>query len=168
MARIGLVAGGGKLPLMFAKVAKDKGDTVIVFALTGVTDPDIGKCVEKVHWLTWGSMQKALFLLATERIKKIVMLGKINKEVVLKGDGDLDGDAKKTMEKIGDKKDYAILGAVTNVLSKFGIEVIDSTLYLKDLMPKKGLLTKRPPSDKELADIEYGRSVASHLSGFDI
>ena len=29
MARIGLVAGEGKLPMVFARVAKEKGDIVI-------------------------------------------------------------------------------------------------------------------------------------------
>ena len=166
--RIGLVAGEGRLPMVFARVAKAKGDTVIAFGLKGITSPDLEKCVDKLHWVPWGSLQKAIFLLATERIRKIIMLGKIKKDVIFNDEASLDKDAKSMMDKIKDKKDYAILNEINKILSKFGVEVIDSTTYLKDLIPSRGTLTKREPSEAEWADINYGRDVAKTLSGFDI
>lgn len=168
MARIGLVAGYGKLPIIFAQVAKTKGDTVIGFGLKGVTQGELEGYVEKLHWLEWGELEKAIILLVTERIKKIIMLGKIKKDILFKDDKDLDDEAKKLLEKTKDKKDYAILNEVTKVLSKVGIEVMDSTAYLKDLIPSKGTLTKREPSGEEWQDIRYGKEIASQLSQFDI
>ena len=38
MARIGLVAGSGKLPILFSEIAKAKGDEVIAF---GISQPEI-------------------------------------------------------------------------------------------------------------------------------
>ena len=73
MSRIGLVAGEGKLPIIFARVAKAKGDTVIAFGLKGITSPDLEKEVDKLHWIPWGSLQKAALLLVTERIKNIII-----------------------------------------------------------------------------------------------
>ena len=168
MARIGLVAGCGKLPIIFSKVAKDKGDTVIAFGLKGVTSPDLEGYVDKLHWLDWGSLQKALFLLATERIKKIIMLGKLKKEIVFDNTADLDEEANKILKKLGDKKDYTILNEVSDMLSKLGVEVIDSTTYLKDLIPTKGTLTKTEPSENERHDIDYAKVIAKELSKFDI
>ena len=168
MARIGLVAGAGKLPIVFAAVARQKGDTVIAFGLKGITSPDLEKHVSKLHWVPWGSLQKAIFLLATERIKKIVMLGKVKKDVLFKDDAALDKDARSMMDKLKDKKDYAVLNGINDILSKFGVEVLDSTTYLKELIPSRGVLTKREPSQEELADIDYGKDVAKALSGFDI
>lgn len=168
MSRIGLVAGEGKLPLVFARVAQEKGDTVVALGLKGITSPELEKNVEKMHWVPWGNLQKAILIVATARIKKITMLGKLRKDVLFKDEKDLDADAKKILDKIKDKKDYAVLNEVTSVLKKFGIDVMDSTAYLKDLIPSKGILTKRAPSETELADIEYGREVAKSLSGFDI
>ena len=168
MARIGLVAGYGDLPVIFARLAKDKGDTVIAFGLEGVTDPRLGDVAHKMHWLKWGSLQKALFLLATERIKRIAMLGKIKKDVLFKENEALDDQAKSIMKKAGDKKDYAILNEVALMLKKLGVEVIDSSDYLKDLIPQKGTLTKRSPTESEWADINYGKDVASKLAGLDI
>lgn len=168
MARIGLVAGEGRLPAVFAGVAKQKGDTVIAFGLKGITSPDLEMCVDKLHWIPWGSLQKAILLLATERIRKIIMLGKIKKEILFKDEDALDDDAKKVLGKIRDKKDYAILNEVNKVLSKFGVEVLDSTTYMKDLIPSRGTITKREPSQEEWADIRYASDVARKLSGFDI
>ena len=84
MARIGLVAGYGKLPIIFSKVAREKGDSVIAFGLKGVTEPALEGYVDKIHWLNWGSLKTALMLLATERIRHIIMLGKIKKDIFLK------------------------------------------------------------------------------------
>ena len=166
--RIGLVAGEGKLPAVFAIVAKEKGDTVIAFGLKGITSPDLEKHVDKLHWVPWGSLQKAILLLATERIRKIVMLGKVKKDILFKDEGALDKDAKAMMEKLKDKKDYAVLNGINSILAKFGVEVLDSTTYLKDLIPSRGTITSRSPSPEEWADINYGSEVAKQLSGFDI
>jgi len=168
MARIGLVAGEGKLPVVFARVAKEKGDTVVALGLKGITSPELEKYVEKMHWVPWGHLERAILIVATARIKKITMLGKIKKDMLFKDEKDFDADAKKIMGKIKDKKDYAVLNEVANALKKFGIEVMDSTAYLKDLIPSKSILTRRAPSEAELKDIEYGREVAKSLSGFDI
>jgi UDP-2,3-diacylglucosamine hydrolase len=168
MSRIGLVAGHGKLPMLFARAAKEKGETVIAFGLKGITHEDLAGYVDKIHWLEWGNLQKALLLLATERIKKIVMLGKIEKNILFKGDEKLDDQARSMLQRIGDRKDYPILKEVAGILGKLGIEVIDSTTYLKDLIPSKGVLTKREPTKEEWEDIAYGKLVARELSRFDI
>ena len=168
MARIGLVAGEGKLPIVFARVAKAKGDTVIAFGLKGITSPDLEQHVDKLHWVPWGSLQKAALLLVTERIKRIIMLGKIKKDILFNSTEELDANAKKIFDKIKDKKDYAVLNGIKDFLNKFGVEVIDSTTYLKELIPSRGTLTRREPSKEEWDDINYGKDVAKAMSGFDI
>jgi len=168
MSRIALVAGEGKLPIIFSKVAKAKGDTVIAFGLKGVTDENLAKEVDKIHWLEWGKWQKGLLLLAMERINNIIMLGKLKKEKFFNDDRELDKEARKMLDKLGDKKDYAILNEAAKYFGKIGIKVIDSTTYLTDLIPRKGTLTKREPSKGEWLDIEYAKNVASKLSEFDI
>ena len=92
--RLGLVAGEGKLPIIFARVAKAKGDTVIAFGLKGITSPELERYVDKFHWVPWGSLQKAALLLVTERIKKIIMLGKVKKDILFNSTEELDANAK--------------------------------------------------------------------------
>lgn len=168
MARIGLIAGEGKLPMVFLRLAKANGDTVIAFGLKGVTDSDLARYADKMHWLDWGSLQKGLLLLATERIRKIILLGKLRKDIFFREEKALDDKAKVILDKLSDKKDYAILNEVDKLLKKVGVEVIDSTIYFKELIPHKGTLTRREPTENEWADINYGSDIAKKLSGFDI
>jgi UDP-2,3-diacylglucosamine hydrolase len=168
MSRIGLVAGEGKLPVIFSKVARAKGDTVIAFGLKGVTDKELEASVDKLHWLEWGNWKKGLLLLVTERIGKIIMLGKLKKEKFFKDAHMLDAEAGEMLNKLGDKKDYAILNEAAKYIGKLGVEIIDSTTYLTDLIPRKGTLTKREPDSREWEDIRYGEKIAAQLSQFDI
>lgn len=168
MARIGLVAGGGRLPIIFSDIAKANGDEIVAFGIKGITDAELEKSVDKMHWLVWGDLKKAMMLLLMERIKRIVLLGKISKEMVFKETDNLDTEAKSVMKKIGDKKDLSILSGVAGVLKKVGVEIIDPTVYLKILVPSKGILTEHEPSDKEMDDVKYGLAIAREMARLDI
>lgn len=168
MARIGLVAGEGRLPIVFARMAKDKGDTVIAIGVKGMTDPSLERYVHKLHWLEWGNWKKGLLLCVSERIGNIIMLGKLKKDKFFKDRDQLDDEAKRILDKLGDKKDSSIFNEASKYLSKIGVKIIDSTTYMNSLIPRKGTLTKREPVKSEWADIEYGRTIAMELSRFDI
>jgi DUF1009 family protein len=168
MARIGLVAGQGELPVIFAKKAREKGDTVIALGLKGSTSEELEKYVEKVYWFEWGDLKKAMLLAVTQRLRRIALLGKIDKKILFKDSGKLDKESKKITGSSGGKKDYNILKGVADLVKTVGIEVIDPTPYLEELIPMKGILTKRIPTKDEESDIEYGRKIALELARFDI
>jgi DUF1009 family protein len=168
MARIGLVAGYGELPLIFAKKAREKGDTVIALGLKGSTSEELEKYVEKVYWFEWGDLKKAILLAVTQRLSKIALLGKVRKEMLFKDSGKFDDESRKIIGSSGGKKDYNILKAVADLVKKVGIEIIDPTPYLEELVPVKSVLTKRSPTKEEELDIECGRKVALELARFDI
>ena len=44
----------------------------------------------------------------------------------------------------------------------------NSTALLEPLLAKAGVLTKRPPTEQERKNIEYGRTVARHLGQYDV
>jgi hypothetical protein len=66
------------------------------------------------------------------------------------------------------KSTDALIGGVARVLQDEGIELVDSTLFLKPLLPEPGVLTRRPPTEQEIADIAYGQNVARQIAGMDI
>src|SRR5207344_605370 len=61
-----------------------------------------------------------------------------------------------------------LIGGVAKVLADEGIELVDSTLLLKDLLANEGVLTRRKLSDEEARDIDYGRKIASALAKLDV
>src|SRR5215469_523247 len=58
------------------------------------------------------------------------------------------------------KNTDSLIGAVAKVLEDEGIRLVDSTLFLKPLLPEPGVLTKRAPSEGESADMNYGLGIA--------
>src|SRR5439155_10381754 len=55
-----------------------------------------------------------------------------------------------------------------NELASEGIELIDSTFFLKDQLPQPGTLTKREPDESERTDIGYGLEIARGIAGMDL
>ena len=66
------------------------------------------------------------------------------------------------------KNTDALIGAVARVLEDEKIQLVDSTLFLKPLVPEAGVLTKRGPNEREQADIAYGLSVARNIAAMDL
>ncbi|MCM8791174.1 MAG: UDP-2,3-diacylglucosamine diphosphatase LpxI [Candidatus Omnitrophica bacterium] len=169
MASIGIVGGGGKLPIIFSDSARQKGDKVVGIGLRGLTDPALEAHVDKFIWIDPGAIQKTILSVVAERINKIALLGKIDKGLFLRDDTSLDADVRVFAGKaLGDMKDYSMLNKAASFLSKFGIEIIDPTPYISFLIPQKGALTARKTDPEEAEDINYGFRIAKDLARFDI
>jgi DUF1009 family protein len=66
------------------------------------------------------------------------------------------------------KNTDSLIGAVAKVLEDEGIRLVDSTVFLKPLLPDAGVLTRRKPSQEEYADMAYGLSLARNIAAMDI
>jgi DUF1009 family protein len=167
MGRVGLVAGSGSLPVEFVKSAREKGDTVVVFALQGMASSQLEREADKVYWMNIGQYKKFVFLLLKERIKRLALVGKVSKNLIYKEEV-YDEEAKALLKNLRNKKDYSILEEVTRHLSRIGIEVIDGMRYLSHLLPDKGVLTRTMPDARIEGDIKIGHDVAKKIAGMDI
>ena len=49
MKRIALLAGAGKLPIIFADEARRNGAEVVVLAIKGLTSPELEKHADKIY-----------------------------------------------------------------------------------------------------------------------
>jgi DUF1009 family protein len=165
--RIGLIAGKGKLPVIFAKEARKRGVKVIGFAVKEMALPEFDSSCDRAHRLSIKNVKKFLLLLVAERIKKIVMLGKFDKSIIYK-DIKKSEEALRVLGESKDKNDYSILDRVTSELGKVGVKVISGLEYMGDFMPEAGVLTKSKPSQAEYEDIKFGFKIAKEIAGLDI
>src|SRR6185503_17412755 len=62
----------------------------------------------------------------------------------------------------------ALIGGVADELAKEGIELIDSTYFVKDQLAAEGVLSKRKPNETEAANIEYGLHIAGEIARLDL
>ena len=167
MKKIGLIAGGGALPLEFLRSAKKSGVKVVVYAVKGITSPLLEKEAEKIYWVKFGQYGRVVFFLLLERISRIVLLGKIKREVIHK-EAVYDKGSREILDSLKNKKDYSILTEITKRLGRIGIKVIDPLEYLSHLLQKKGLLTEQAPSKELEEDMKFGFLTAKELAGLDI
>jgi UDP-2,3-diacylglucosamine hydrolase len=168
MDKIGLIAGKSDFPLLFAKAAKSKGVKIIAVGIEGETRPEVERLVDKFYWVKLGELSKVLEVFKTEGIEKAVMAGGVTKSRIFNEALKIDGLMKSILVKALDKKDDTLLSMITSTLKSAGVELLDSTLFLEDLLPKEGVLTKARPAPAQVEDIKFGARIAKEVAGLDI
>lgn len=165
--KIGLIAGNGKFPLLFAKAARDKGLEVVAIAIKNDTSKYIISLASKVYWLSLKDYAKMYDIFAREGISKVIMAGQVNpKSLFYKDLGD--NTLKTLFAAMEDKRPDTVFGAVAGELAKHSIELMDSTFLLEDCLPSKGVLTKHCPDERTWKDIQFGFKMAKETAGLDI
>ena len=167
MDKIGLIAGNGSFPLLFAQAAKQSGAQVIAIAIKEETDEKLAEIVDTIHWISVGQLKTLIEIFINEGIKKAVMAGQIRHKLIF-SDIELDEELTAIFMQIKDKKPDTILGAVASRLGQLGVELIDSSTYLKNFLPPAGVLTNLKPTFEQQQDIEFGLEIAKAIAGLDI
>ncbi len=164
---IGLIAGDGRFPIIFAENVRQMGFTVSAIALLGSTLPELESHVEHIHWLKIGQFSKALAALKQDGVRQAVMLGGIKKTNVFTT---LRPDlrALAIFSRLKHWKDDAILREVARELEGEGIEICESTFGLEGILAQEGHLTKKKPNKKEEEDIQFGWETLETLGRLDI
>ncbi len=165
--RIGLIAGNGRFPIIFAENARQLGYTISAVAHIGETEPELEKHVEKIHWIKIGQFNKLIKAFKEDGVRQAVMLGGIKKTHVfttVRPDLRMLAIASRLRE----LKDDAMLREFAAELEGEGIRIRESTFGLNGILVEEGALTKRHPSKKEWDDIRYGWDVAREIGRLDI
>ena len=168
MKTIGLIVGNGNFPLLVAKQAQDEGFRVASCAIVGEADSSIEKISRRTIWVKLGELGKVIRFFKDEGVHEALMAGKVRKTSLFSGRIMPDFEMIKALAGIRDWKDDSLLRAIVNHLEKKGIQVVDSTTFLKPNLLKAGVLTKRKPTEKEWSDVEFGWQIAKELGRLDI
>jgi DUF1009 family protein len=164
---IGLIAGNGRFPIIFAENARRLGFAVSAVAHIGETAPELADHVERIHWIKIGQFNKLIKALKEDGVRQAVMLGGIKKTHVFTTiQPDLRALA--VASRLRALKDDAILREVAAELEREGILIRESTFGLSGILAEEGTLTKRGPSRKQWEDIRFGWEVAQEIGRLDI
>ena len=167
ISRLGLIAGNGNFPFLVLEGAKRAGVSVAVAAIREETDPAIEKLADRFTWVGIGQLGKMLRFFKNEGVDKAIMAGQV-KHVQIFSSAIPDMRMLKMLLRLPRRNTDALIGAVANELASEGIELIDSTYFLKDQLPEVGALTRRTPDDREQSDIEYGLEIAKEIARLDL
>ena len=165
--KLGLIAGNGKFPFLVLEGAKRAGAAVAVAAIREETNPEIEQVADRLKWVGLGQLGKMIRFFKDEGVDKAIMAGQV-KHVQIFSRAIPDVRMLKMLLQLPRRNTDALIGAVASELAAEGIELIDSTYFLKDQLPQKGTLTKRAPDDREQSDVEYGLEIAREIARLDL
>ncbi|TAJ08958.1 MAG: LpxI family protein [Nitrospirae bacterium] len=164
---IGLIAGNGRFPIIFAENVKRLGYTVSAVAHIGETEPELAQYVDRIHWIKVGQFNKLIEALKEDGVRQAVMLGGISKTHVFTTVRP-DLRALAIFGRLKHWKDDGILREFAAELEREGIQIRESTFGLTGVLMEEGVQTSRQPSEREWEDIRYGWDVAREIGVLDI
>jgi DUF1009 family protein len=163
----GLIAGNGRFPFLVLEGARSQGIEMAVIALKEEASAELANSAKRLHWVSLGELSKAIDLMHKEGVTQAVMAGQVKHNKIFSSIRP-DWKLAKLLFSLPRKNTDSLIGAVARVLEDEGIRLVDSTLFLKPLVPQAGVLTERAPDEREAADIAYGLGIARQISAMDI
>lgn len=167
MNKIGLIAGGGIFPVLFAREAARLGYSVAAVGVKGITSVELEKFAGSVDYFKLGQITRPIETLASAGVRRAVMAGHVPHTSVFGGIVP-DFRAAKILLKLKDRKANSILKAVADEFACKGIELVSSVTFLEHLLPCAGALTPFKLNDAQKRDISLGWKAAKTLSGLDV
>jgi hypothetical protein len=162
-----LIAGNGQFPFLVLEAARDQGIDMAVIAIREEASPELEKAAKRLHWVSLGELSRALELLHQEGVTRAVMAGQVKHNKIFSSIRP-DWKLAKLLLSLPLKNTDSLIGAVAQLLESEGVHLVDSTSFLKPLVPAPGVLTSRKPDQREASDIAYGREIARQIAGLDL
>jgi len=165
--RIGLIAGSGRFPQLFAEAARARGLSVVAIAHRGDTDPALERSVSALHWVHLGQLGRSVAHLRQAGVSRAVMAGGIGKlSALMRARPDWGGLA--VAARLRHLGDDHLLRAVAAAFERGGVRIEPSTLFTPELLAPEGTLSRRAPTAAEARDVRFGFEVACALGRADV
>ena len=169
--RIGLIAGNGRFPFLVFEAVRSLGHDVTVVAIREETDPDLETVAGSggqadFHWVSLGQLGRCIAILKKANIVQALMAGQVKHNKLFSVVPDM--TLLSVVRRLATKNTDALISAIADVLKENGIELVDSTTFLKPLLAGTGNLTDRAPTTEERSDLSFGYSVADTIARLDV
>lgn len=181
LEKLGVIAGNGRFPFLVLEEAVRLEISVVVAAIREETFPEIEQFSSapgvSIHWLGLGQLGKLIRLFKRAGVRQAIMAGQVKHTQIFnrKGSGSSrlhvivpDLKMMKLFMSLPRRDTESLIGGVIRELEKEGIQLLDSTLLIRSLLPQTGVLTRRRPDAEESKDIEYGRRVGREIARLDL
>jgi DUF1009 family protein len=172
---VGLLAGWGRFPLVFAEKARSIGLPVVCVGLRGEASPELAQHVHRFHWAGPAQLGRMIRCFKRGGVRQIVMAGKVHKAhwlyrpwkwVTLVPDW-------RTVtfwyfRKRRDNRDDSLLLSLIDEFARDDLHFESALTLCPELLVRPGLLTRRPPTSREEQDIQFGWDLAKEMGRLDV
>lgn len=172
---LGLIAGEGRLPHLVAAGAKRAGLKIVCVGLAGMSEVNLTDEVDVFYKVAIARPGSWIRKLRKHDVTKTIMVGRVPKGQLF--------TPWRIMRYLPDWRAFRIyywrlygktrltdtlLGAVADELASGGIILENSTIYCKEHLASKGVMTKNQVRSSVEGDIEFGWEIVKKLGELDI
>jgi len=171
---IGLLAGAGRFPIIFAEAARRQGIAVHAVGVIGMASDELADVCETYVGVAISKVGKAIRRFKKVGVQRAVMAGKIEKVVLfhpyrwLRMIPDWRAAHLLMTYAARDKKDDTLLLAVIQEFARDNIIFESALIYCPEIVVKHGFLTKKRPSPSQWKDINFGWELAKEMGRLDV
>lgn len=172
---VGLIAGGGQLPVLVARGLRDAGHPVHALGLFRQYEaelPVLCSSFREVGVLkvgTWGR------ILSRMGVRHAIMVGRVDKAKmmhdpfrIIRNIPDLRTVVAWYRHLRQDHRSHAVLSAIAEELDRCGVALLDSTAPIPDELATPGVMTRRRPNNEQMADVEFVWPMLTQILRLDI
>lgn len=165
--KLGILAGGGILPIQLAQECKSQGIELFIVGFDGQTSEELRKNYQHL-WTGLGAAGSIIRTLKQEGIKDLVMAGSIRRPWLSELKPDLKGLEILTRIGVSSFGDNSLLTLLKKELEKEGFTLHGVQKFASGMLAKEGALSRRQPNEQEKSSINKGLEASQVLGGLDI
>jgi len=172
---IGLLAGSGRFPILFAEAARRRGYPVACVGIRGEAPEELKPLCSAFETLPVSRPTRIIRAFQRLGVRELVMAGKVHKTAMytpgLFWHAITDPRAIRVWyygRLRANKKDDAILLTVIDEFAKDGLTFRSALDFCPELLVNQGILTRRRPTAEELLDVRFGWQLAKEMGRLDV
>ena len=171
---IGLLAGSGRFPILFAEAAKRQGLKVACVGIRYEAPDVLADLCDSFQVVGVSKLGGMIRSFKRRGVEQVVMAGKVTKNVMytpmravrLWPDLRMIHFWFNTLR--ADKRDDSILLGVISEFARDGMSFASALDYCPELLVKNGILTRRKPTEAEWDDVTFGWGLAKEMGRLDV
>ncbi|HSP18741.1 MAG TPA: UDP-2,3-diacylglucosamine diphosphatase LpxI [Myxococcaceae bacterium] len=165
--RIGLIAGNGALPRMFARAATGRGLSVFAVGHVNETDPTLAAEVTRLDWVKVGQVARIERLLRDQGVTEAVLAGGFSRMRAFR-QARPDLGFLRIAARLRSMRDDALLRGIAAEFESAGIRIVAPTELLREILAPEGHLAGPPLDAGQERDVALGEEVVALLGRADV
>jgi DUF1009 family protein len=171
---VGLLAGSGRFPVLFAEAARRHGLRVACVGIKYEAPAELESLCWTFELVGVAKLGKMIRVFRRHDVRQIVMAGKVTKNVmytpwrIVQLCPDLRTLLWWYRRTRADNRDDSLLLSVIDEFERDGMKFTSALDYCPELLVKEGILTRRAPTAAERQDIEFGWILAKEMGRLDV
>ncbi len=164
---LGIIAGGGRLPLLVADAVRRSGGRPHIFAISGEADSAVEAYPH--DWLSWGEFGRLFRILREKGCEDVLFAGRVSRPEMDKIKLDAVGmKLMPSLMRLTLGGDDDILSGVVRIFEERGFRVRGVADVAPELLAPEGRMSRRMPGRVDWQDIHRAVTILKVLGRLDI